>query len=179
MTWCYAWSTSLTLKSTFNAARTVLLKEITNRYLDEDGEKVGAGGESNGREGHKNPIFKHFPKEMWLHRWMHRLNNKAFWYYFKQRAPWISQWNQSQCFLLLQTKDTNQHIKHWECLSRSHYTGGYFRNFSTVHPNYFFLTKKPLNSHDIYQEYNSFCSEVIHTHYMCVQCLFIWINIHA
>lgn len=68
MTWCYAQSTAPTLKSTFNAARTVLIEEITNRYLNGDGDRKRKKEKSNGSEGHENPIFQHFPMEMGSHR---------------------------------------------------------------------------------------------------------------
>lgn len=55
MTWCYAWSTAPTLKSTFNAARTALAKEILIDTWTWGGRKRG-GEKSPGREGHENPI---------------------------------------------------------------------------------------------------------------------------
>lgn len=69
--WCYGWSASPTLKSTFVEARAVLLKAGANRYLDEV-MKVGGTEEcwekqckeeSKRRGSRKSPFSKRFPAE--------------------------------------------------------------------------------------------------------------------
>lgn len=62
---CYGWSTSPTLKSTFVAAKPVLLKERANRYLDEDGKGRWMGSrekKERGGRGKKIPFSSGSPR---------------------------------------------------------------------------------------------------------------------
>lgn len=81
--------------------------------------------------------FPAFPKEMWLHRWMPRLNNKDSFYIISSRELHeFHKRNQARCVILVQTRDASTES------SRNACTGSQYKcllwNFSATHASYLF-----------------------------------------